>query len=100
MGYTEASRGCKHLCRHCPIVPVYKGTFRIVQRDMVLEDIAARSRRALNTSPSAIPISSTGSGHAMQIVEALHREHPGLTYDVTIKVEHLLKHAGAPPGAA
>ncbi|HVW83445.1 MAG TPA: CUAEP/CCAEP-tail radical SAM protein, partial [Bryobacteraceae bacterium] len=22
-GYTEASRGCKHLCRHCPIVPVY-----------------------------------------------------------------------------
>src|SRR5580704_1022013 len=24
-GYTEASRGCKHLCRHCPIVPVYSG---------------------------------------------------------------------------
>src|SRR5262249_5810171 len=22
-GYTEASRGCKHRCRHCPIVPVY-----------------------------------------------------------------------------
>ena len=21
-GYTEASRGCKHRCRHCPIVPV------------------------------------------------------------------------------
>jgi len=21
-GYTEASRGCKHLCRHCTIVPV------------------------------------------------------------------------------
>lgn len=20
-GYTEASRGCKHLCRHCPVVP-------------------------------------------------------------------------------
>jgi len=30
VGYTEASRGCKHLCRHCPIVPVYNGTFRIV----------------------------------------------------------------------
>jgi hypothetical protein len=26
-GYTEASRGCKHLCRHCPIVPVYNGVF-------------------------------------------------------------------------
>jgi Radical SAM superfamily len=25
------------------------------------------------------------------LVEALHREHPRLTYDVTIKIEHLLK---------
>ena len=39
VGYTEASRGCKHLCRHCPIVPVYQGAFRIVQQDVVLEDI-------------------------------------------------------------
>ena len=31
VGYTEASRGCKHLCRHCPVVPVYRGLFRIVQ---------------------------------------------------------------------
>ncbi len=39
VGSTEASRGCKHLCRHCPIVPVYKGVFRIVGRDVVLEDV-------------------------------------------------------------
>ena len=38
-GYTEASRGCKHLCRHCPVVPVYRGAFRIVQPAVVLEDI-------------------------------------------------------------
>src|SRR5918997_1384067 len=30
-GYTEASRGCKHLCRHCPIVPVYGGRFFVVR---------------------------------------------------------------------
>ena len=39
VGYTEASRGCKHLCRHCPIVPVYRGVFRVVDRDVVMEDI-------------------------------------------------------------
>src|SRR6266404_5332711 len=39
VGSTEASRGCKHLCRHCPIVPVYNGVFRIVQQDVVMEDI-------------------------------------------------------------
>ena len=35
----EASRGCKHLCRHCPVVPVYNGTFRVVPADVVLADI-------------------------------------------------------------
>src|SRR5271155_3796769 len=29
----------------------------------------------------------------MPVVEELHREFPSLTYDVTIKVEHLLKHS-------
>src|SRR5579872_3340465 len=29
----------------------------------------------------------------LRIVTALHQEFPALTYDVTIKVEHLLKHA-------
>src|SRR5439155_5843243 len=24
-GYTEASRGRRHLCRHCPVVPIYNG---------------------------------------------------------------------------
>jgi radical SAM superfamily enzyme YgiQ (UPF0313 family) len=42
VGYTEASRGCKHLCRHCPIVPIYEGRFRIVQREVVLEDIRSQ----------------------------------------------------------
>ena len=46
VGYTEASRGCKHLCRHCPIVPVYEGRFRVVQRDVVTADDPARRIRA------------------------------------------------------
>nr|MDQ3420042.1 radical SAM protein [Acidobacteriota bacterium] len=41
-GYTEASRGCKHRCRHCPIVPVYDGRFRIVAPEIVLADARAQ----------------------------------------------------------
>jgi radical SAM superfamily enzyme YgiQ (UPF0313 family) len=96
-GYTEASRGCKHLCRHCPIVPVYKGTFRIVQREVVLEDIRRQVAAGAQHITFGDPDFFNGVGHAMQIVEALHREHPVLSYDVTIKVEHLLKHAGRLP---
>ena len=36
VGYTEASRGCKHLCRHCPVVPIYQGAFRVVQPEVVV----------------------------------------------------------------
>ena len=38
-GYVEASRGCRHLCRHCPIPPVYGGRFFAVPREVVLADI-------------------------------------------------------------
>jgi radical SAM superfamily enzyme YgiQ (UPF0313 family) len=92
VGYTEASRGCKHLCRHCPIVPVYRGLFRIVQRDVVLADIGQQVAAGAQHITFGDPDFLNGPGHAMPIVEALHREWPELTYDVTVKVEHLLNH--------
>ncbi len=93
VGYTEASRGCKHLCRHCPVVPVYGGHFRIVQRDAVLEDIRQQIVAGAEHITFGDPDFFNGMGHALALVRALHEEHPQLTYDVTIKIEHLLKHA-------
>lgn len=90
-GYTEASRGCKHVCRHCPIVPVYKGVFRIVDREVVLADIRQQVASGAQHITFGDPDFFNGVGHAIPLVEALHREFPQLTYDVTIKVEHLLK---------
>jgi radical SAM superfamily enzyme YgiQ (UPF0313 family) len=92
VGNTEASRGCKHLCRHCPVVPVYGGQFRIVQREVVLEDIRRQVAAGAEHITFGDPDFFNGPGHAIPIVEALHSEWPGLTYDVTIKIEHLLKH--------
>ncbi len=91
VGYTEATRGCKHLCRHCPVVPVYNGAFRVVQQDIVLEDI----RRQISAGASHItfgdPDFFNGPTHARRIIEELHNEYPTITYDVTIKIEHLLQ---------
>ena len=92
VAYTEASRGCKHLCRHCPIVPVYQGHFRIVQRDVVLDDIRQQIERGARHVTFGDPDFFNGPSHAMRIVRALHAEFPAVTYDVTIKIEHLLKH--------
>jgi radical SAM superfamily enzyme YgiQ (UPF0313 family) len=89
VGYTEASRGCKHLCRHCPIVPVYNGVFRIVDREVVLADIRQQVKAGAQHITFGDPDFFNGVGHAVPLVEAVHREFPGLTYDVTIKIEHL-----------
>lgn len=91
-GYTEASRGCKHLCRHCPIVPVYKGIFRVVDREVVLADIRQQVAAGAQHITFGDPDFFNGIGHAMAIVQALHEEFPNLTYDVTIKIEHLRQH--------
>jgi len=94
VGYTEASRGCKHLCRHCPIVPVYNGVFRVVDREVVLADIRQQVTAGAQHITFGDPDFFNGVGHAIPLLEALHREFPSLTYDVTIKVEHLLQHVG------
>ena len=93
VGYTEASRGCKHLCRHCPIVPVYNGTFRVVQRDIVLDDIYGQVESGARHITFGDPDFFNGPKHAVKIVQELHDRHPAITYDVTIKVEHLLKNS-------
>ena len=92
VGSTEASRGCKHLCRHCPIVPVYKGVFRIVNRDVVMEDIRRQVAAGAQHISFGDPDFFNGIRHAMDLVAEFHREFPVLTYDVTIKIEHLRKY--------
>jgi hypothetical protein len=97
VGYTEATRGCKHRCRHCPIVPVYDGQFRIVQREVVLADIRNQVAAGAQHITFGDPDFFNGPGHALPLVQALHAKFPDLTYDVTIKVEHLLQQAEALP---
>jgi radical SAM superfamily enzyme YgiQ (UPF0313 family) len=100
VGYTEASRGCRHLCRHCPIVPVYEGQFRVVQPDVVLADIEGQIASGAEHITFGDPDFFNGPTHAMRIVEALHAAHPGVSYDAIIKVEHLLHHRDLLPRLA
>jgi radical SAM superfamily enzyme YgiQ (UPF0313 family) len=91
-GSTEATRGCKHLCRHCPIVPVYQGAFRVVDREVVLADIRQQVAAGAEHITFGDPDFLNGPAHSLSIVEALHREFPNVSYDATIKIEHLRKH--------
>ena len=97
IGSTDATRGCKHLCRHCPIVPVYQGQFRVVPLEVVMADVRAQVAAGAQHISFGDPDFLNGPTHARHLIEAVSREFPGLSYDVTIKIEHLLKHAGMIP---
>lgn len=97
VGSTEATRGCRHTCRHCPIVPVYGGQFRVVPVTVVIEDIARQVDAGAEHITFADPDFLNGPAHARRIVDGLHARWPSLSYDVIIKVEHLRRHAGLLP---
>jgi radical SAM superfamily enzyme YgiQ (UPF0313 family) len=91
-GYTETTRGCKHTCLHCPITPIYQGRFFAVPAETVLADIRAQVALGTRHVTFGDPDFFNGPTHAMRITRALHKEFPGVTFDATIKIEHLLKH--------
>ena len=97
VGFAEASRGCKHLCRHCPIVPVYDGRFRVVPREVVLADVRQQVAAGAEHISFGDPDFFNGPTHALRIVAAMHAEHPRVTFDATIKIEHLLRHRARLP---
>ena len=101
-GFVEGSRGCKHLCRHCPVVPVYQGSFRIVPVHVVLEDIAQQVRDGATHVSFGDPDFFNGPAHGLRLARALHDAFPGVTFDATIKIQHLIAHAQLLPscGAA
>ncbi len=89
-GYVEASRGCLHLCTHCPIPPVYEGRFFIVPPEVVLEDIRHQVQAGATHITFGDPDFLNGPKHSLRVVRAMHEEFPELTFDFTAKIEHLL----------
>jgi radical SAM superfamily enzyme YgiQ (UPF0313 family) len=92
-GYVEASRGCLHTCRHCPVVPVYNGRFFIVPAETVLADIRQQVGAGARHITFGDPDFLNGPGHALKIAQTLHQEFPQVTFDFTTKVEHILEKA-------
>ena len=89
-GYVEASRGCLHLCTHCPIPPVYGGRFFTLPQEVVLEDIRQQVQAGATHITFGDPDFLNGPKHSLRVVRAMHQEFPHLTFDITAKVEHLL----------
>jgi radical SAM superfamily enzyme YgiQ (UPF0313 family) len=93
VGFVEGSRGCKHLCRHCPVVPVYHGMFRVIPVDVAMADVRQQVAAGAQHISFGDPDFLNGPTHALKLVQALHADFPDITYDATIKIQHLIDHA-------
>ncbi len=92
VGYVEASRGCSHRCRHCPVPVVYDGRIRMVGEDAVLADVAQLVDAGALHISFGDPDFLNAPQHARRTVQAVHSAFPHLTFDCTTKVEHILKY--------
>ncbi len=93
-GYVEASHGCAHRCRHCPVPVVYDGRTRLVALDQLMADIDQLVGLGARHISFGDPDFLNGPRHAMRVIDAFHSTFPELTFDATVKVEHIIRHAG------
>jgi radical SAM superfamily enzyme YgiQ (UPF0313 family) len=100
VGYVEASHGCVHMCRHCPLPTVYDGRIRIVGADTVIADIEQLVAMGARHITFGDPDFLNGVKHSLAVVRAMHERWPWLTFDLTTKVEHVLEHAHVWPELA
>jgi Radical SAM superfamily len=100
VGSVLATHGCAHRCRHCPVPVVFDGRIRRLDEAAVLADIAqlvdAGARHITFEDPDFL----NAPPHSLRIVRALHKRFPQVTFDCTVKVEHVLRHESLWPELA
>ncbi len=94
VGSVLASLGCAHRCRHCPVPVVYDGRVQRVDETAVLDDIAQLVAAGAQHITFGDPDFLNAPPHSRRIVRAMHERFPDLTFDCTVKVEHVLRHGG------
>jgi radical SAM superfamily enzyme YgiQ (UPF0313 family) len=92
-GYVESSSGCLHHCRHCPLPPAYDGRFYVNPVEEVMADVAAQVARGARHVTFGDPDFLNGPRHAMAVARAMRERFAGVTWDMTAKIEHLVRHA-------
>src|SRR5439155_8069118 len=81
VGYVEASHGCVHKCRHCPVPVVYDGRIRVVEPDVIVEDVAQLVAMGAEHVTFGDPDFLNGPHHARRVVAAVHVAFPRITFD-------------------
>ncbi|HUS62469.1 MAG TPA: radical SAM protein, partial [Acidimicrobiales bacterium] len=92
-GYVESTTGCAHRCRHCPVPVVHDGRVHRVDPSVVVADALAQVAAGASHITFGDPDFLNAPSHALRVARALHAAVPHITFDVTVKVEHVIREA-------
>ncbi|MFI5048201.1 MAG: radical SAM protein, partial [Acidimicrobiia bacterium] len=93
VGAVATTLGCAHRCRHCPVPVVFDGRVRRLDETAVLDDVAQLVDAGAQHITFSDPDFLNAPPHSLRIVRAVRQRYPHLTFDCTVKVEHVLRHA-------
>ena len=96
-GYVEASTGCRHRCAHCPVPVIYDGRVSIADPSSVLTDITQQVEAGARHITFGDPDFLNAPAHSRKVIRAMHDRYPDVTFDATVKVEHILEHTDVWP---
>ncbi len=91
-GSVETTYGCKHSCTHCPIPITFNGSFKTFSIEKIVNDVSNQVDSGAQHISFNDPDFLNGPVHALKVLEALNSKFPSITYDATIKVEHIIKY--------
>ena len=91
-GSVETTYGCKHSCTHCPVPISFNGSFKTYSLEKIVSDVENQVNQGAKHISFNDPDFFNGPIHALKILESLNEKFPSITYDSTIKVEHIIKY--------
>ncbi|NNN21297.1 MAG: radical SAM protein [Acidimicrobiales bacterium] len=92
VGPIETSRGCSHGCLHCPVPQVYNKRVRKVDLKTLINDIDQLVEMGAEHISFNDPDFLNIPTHSDLVVTEMRKRHPNLTFDATIKIEHIVKY--------
>ena len=99
-GAVSASTGCLHRCTHCPVPVAYDGRIRLATVDSVLASAEAQINAGAVHLSFTDPDFLNAPSHARRVLAALNSRFPTVTFDCTVKVEHIVRHVDVWPELA
>lgn len=91
VGSTEIARGCHHKCLYCSVYAAYDGKVNTLEESIVLEDVRNLVKGGM-THLTFVDADFFNTKHqGIKILRQLHAEFPELTYDFTLRVDHILE---------